>query len=86
MTQYESIGRRHSVRRFQMTAIDPHIMKQINCFIQTLAPLHPQAAYRIAVVEAYNTQKHVFKGMFLVQAIWCFQQRIIHLRQSMPDM
>lgn len=51
-----------------MTAIDPHIMKQINCFIQTLAPLHPQAAYRIAVVEAYNTQKHVFKGMFLVQA------------------
>lgn len=68
MTQYESIGRRHSVRRFQMTAIDPHIMKQINCFIQTLAPLHPQAAYRIAVVEAYNTQKHVFKGMFLVQA------------------
>lgn len=49
-----------------MTAIDPHIMKQINCFIQTLAPLHPQAAYRIAVVEAYNTQKHVFKGMFLV--------------------
>ena len=68
MTQYEAIGRRHSVRRFQMTAIDPHIMKQINCFIQTLAPLHPQAAYRIAVVEAYNTQKHVFKGMFLVQA------------------
>ena len=51
-----------------MTAIDPRIMKQINCFIQTLAPLHPQAAYRIAVVEAYNTQKHVFKGMFLVQA------------------
>ena len=51
-----------------MTAIDPHIMKQINCFIQTLAPLHPQAAYRIAVVEAYNTQKHVFKGMFLAQA------------------
>ena len=68
MTQYEAIGRRHSVRRFQMTAIDPHIMKQINCFIQTLAPLHPQAAYRIAVVEAYNTQKHVFKGMFLAQA------------------
>ena len=68
MTQYEAIGRRHSVRRFQMTAIDPRIMKQINCFIQTLAPLHPQAAYRIAVVEAYNTQKHVFKGMFLVQA------------------
>lgn len=51
-----------------MTAIDPHIMKQINCFIQTLAPLHPQAAYRIAVVEAYNTQKHVFKVMFLAQA------------------
>ncbi|MBS5028922.1 MAG: hypothetical protein KHZ67_11345 [Clostridiales bacterium] len=66
MTQYEAIGRRHSVRRFQMTAIDPHIMKQINCFIQTLAPLHPQAAYRIAVVEAYNTQKHVLGcGQFL---------------------
>lgn len=68
MTQYEAIGRRHSVRRFQMTAIDPHIMKQINCFIQTLAPLHPQAAYRLAVVEAYNTQKHIFKGMFMIQA------------------
>ncbi len=68
MTQYEAIGKRRSVRKFQMTAIDPRIMKQINCFIQSLAPLHPQAAYRIAVVEAYNTQKHVFKGMFLVQA------------------
>lgn len=51
-----------------MTEIDPRIMNQINCFIQTLAPLHPEAAYRIAVVEAYNSQKHVFKGMFLAQA------------------
>ena len=90
MTQYEAIGRRIPSGVFQMTAIDPHIMKQINCFIQTLAPLHPQAAYRIAVVEAYNTQKACFfKGMFLVAGTilsGAFSKGSIHLRQSMPDM
>ena len=38
MTQYEAIGRRHSVRRFQMTAIDPHIMKQINIHMKINNP------------------------------------------------
>lgn len=52
MTQYEAIFQRSSVRRFQMRTIEPKIMEQLNYFIQSVSPLHPEALYRIAVVEA----------------------------------
>lgn len=52
MTQYEAIFQRTSVRHFQMRAIEPKIMEQINSFIQSVSPLHPEALYRVAVVEA----------------------------------
>ncbi len=68
MTQYEAIFQRSSVRRFQMKPIDAKVMEQLNYYIQSVSTLHPEASYRIAVVEADREAKTLLKGRFQVEA------------------
>lgn len=67
MTQYEAIFQRSSVRKFQMKPIEAKIMEQLNHYIQSVTALHPEASYRIAVVEADGETKTI-KGRFQVEA------------------
>ena len=68
MTLYEAIEKRRSVRKFRMTAIEPKLMVRINQYIDTLSAFHPEAGYRIAVVEALGVKEKLFRGMFLTEA------------------
>lgn len=68
MTLYEAIEKRHSVRRFRKAEIEPKLMTRINQYIETLISFHPEAGYRIAVVEAAGSKEKLFRGKFLVEA------------------
>ncbi len=68
MTQYEAIFQRSSVRKFQMKPIDAKTMEQLNHYMQSVSVLHPEASYRIAVVETDRETQMPVKGRFRVEA------------------
>lgn len=68
MTQYEAIFQRSTVRKFQMNPIDSKIMEKLNNYIQSVTVLHPEASYRIAVVEADGETRASIRGRFQVEA------------------